>query len=150
LLAPVAHCGQAISAHGNDRPHTRICPLLARAQKLLARGRADEAERLLSEAISRAAKDPRYTIVLSRIRESQWDFPGAVATMADALRLFLNHAPTHLQRGIVLSDLAMQQELTDTVRFTAIVQQARAAFERVLELQPKNDLARSYLAITLY
>ncbi|MBX7246542.1 MAG: tetratricopeptide repeat protein [Candidatus Sumerlaeaceae bacterium] len=108
---------------------------LTKAQKLLAAGRFADAETALQTGET-SRFDPRRSIVLARIHAEAGEMDRALEELAVALQQAPGHAPTHLYRGIFSCDIGNAD-------------QARICFEKVLELQPQNDLAWSYLALAL-
>ncbi|MEI7635470.1 MAG: tetratricopeptide repeat protein [bacterium] len=106
-----------------------------KAQKLLEAGKCGEAERVLRESKG-GRDDARQSLVLARILSRQGQGETALQVLKEVA---LNHplnAPAHLFLGILAESCDLLAE-------------ARAAFERVIQLQPENDLAHSCLALTL-
>lgn len=107
---------------------------LSHAQKLLDKGKLAEAEQAL-RVREHAAYDPRRSFILAKIRQAEGDEQSALREFEDAEKRAPAHAPAHLLHGIALYD-------------TSDFVYAETDFRRVLELQPQNDLAYAYLALT--
>jgi len=106
---------------------------IAKAQTLMRAGRPEEA-RLLLRGKTPGHDDPRQALVLAQIMNQCDHGAEAMAELRTAALKYPDHAPAHLFKGIV----AEQQDL---------LQEAREALEQVIRIQPKNDLAYSYLAL---
>lgn len=107
---------------------------LGYAQKLLDAGEFDKAAAVLGADSGPDATDPRRPLVLARIEDARGNRDLAL-DLLDRLRTARpDYAPGHLFFGIISSDDGRPEA-------------AAAAFDRVLELQPANDVARSYRAL---
>ncbi|MGI8907517.1 MAG: tetratricopeptide repeat protein [Candidatus Sumerlaeaceae bacterium] len=106
---------------------------LARAQRLAGRGKLDAAEAYLRSALVDGA-NVRNWLVLGRLLEQGGRAENALHVFDDARVRYPNQAPAHLFYGIAALDLGY-------------VEDAAASFARVLEMQPGNDVARSYAAL---
>lgn len=109
---------------------------LSRAQILLESGHFAEAEAALGPP-NPTTPDPRHAIILARICQAGGDTDRAISVLSEAQKAHPESAPLHLNYAIVANDLG---------RFA----ESEAALARVLELQPENDLAHSYHALTLF
>lgn len=101
---------------------------------MAANGKTAEAEAYLAQGID-DAKDVRQGLVLGRILGQQGRTEDALRIYEQMRVQFPQHAPAHLFCGIALLDLRR-------------VDDAVAAIARTLELQPQNDVALSYLALS--
>jgi predicted Zn-dependent protease len=104
---------------------------IAKAQDLIARGELDEAERAVLPV---DAHDPRRALVMANIYAARGEAERALGELDKARDLHPEHAPVHLRFAIQGYDMDQYAE-------------ASAALSRVLELQPKNELAWSYMAL---
>lgn len=100
----------------------------------MAAGHYDKARMLLPAAGS--SSDPRAEIISSRIQAESGKPDEAVATLSQLQHRFPGHAPAHLFQGVFYWDLHQPGD-------------ALACFQKVLELQKNNDLAKSYRALCL-
>ena len=107
---------------------------LSKPQRLLEKGNPAKALALLPSR--GAAADPRIEILRARIAEQQAGAAEAESVLAAASSKFPQNAPVALFRGIYLLDDRRPAE-------------ARDEFRRVVALQPKNQLAESYLGLAL-
>lgn len=98
----------------------------------MAGGKSAEAEALLPPA--GVSPDPRIEVIRGRIQADSGNPVAAAETMDQARRRFPDHAASHLFAGIHHWDVDQYD-------------QALECFEETLKIQPKNDLAGSYLAL---
>lgn len=107
---------------------------LVKAQLLLKRGHPEAAENVMENALD--SPDPRDALVLARIRGLRYGPESAIEVLEKARERHPGNSPLHLEYGIAVWDAS---------RFD----NARAAFEQVLAMQPLNDVALSYHALAL-
>ena len=113
---------------------------LARAWQALAAGNPAAAGVALGPADAPAAhRDPRHALALAATREAAGDPAAALATLEALTAERPEFAAGHLHLGIARLDRLPEPDAAG----------ALAAFDRVLELQPPNDVAASYRALAL-
>jgi len=105
---------------------------LAKAQRLAAKGDFPTAERRLADLHGR---DDRAPLALSRVRAASTGPEAAVDVLREVVTQTPDSAPAHVELGIAQWDAGN-------------VAEAHAAFARVVALQPENDVALSYLALS--
>ncbi len=107
---------------------------LSRPQKLLSANNTAGALAALPPAGE--SKDPRVEIIRSKILSAEGRNTDAAETLHSLVAARPDYAPGHTFLGIALWDMAQPE-------------QALTHFDRTLELQKQNDLARSYRALCL-
>ena len=103
------------------------------AQIMLARGEPDAAEAALATA---PPDDPRTAFVRARVMDVRGDSPTARETLDRTARDLPSNVPAQVFSGVAALDAGDAPA-------------AEAAFARALALQPQNDLARAYRALSL-
>jgi tetratricopeptide (TPR) repeat protein len=130
--------------------HLGICALLLAnsgyaadsAKQLLAAGRVDEVVHMTEEQIARSPKDAEAHNLLCRAHFSieQWD--AAITACEHAVAVNPQSSSYHLWLGRAYGEKADRSAFLSAA---SLAKKARAAFERAVELDPKNVDARADL-----
>ena len=95
------------------------------------RGEVPKSLTMLETILQRNPADVTARLRLAEIYASQTDYAAAMEHLAECVRLAPDHAEAHHTLGMILSEVAGQQE------------QARIHLQRACELDPENELYRA-------
>jgi tetratricopeptide (TPR) repeat protein len=135
LLPPISNAQQS-SAHKNHAPAPALNSSLLQAEQLIQSGQLDQAKNVIHEQILRDPSDVEAYNLLGIIFTNQKNYPAALDTFQQALKLNPNSTSTHNN----LANLYVAQQKPDL---------AQKEFNRVLQIAPANRDANYNLGLLL-